>query len=77
MEQKGILTAVGKQSSSGQVGRRRGPNVIPEYTAEEECKDRTYRYVNVGGDETVISMAMIEPYKKLVQHAGKEIRWIE
>ena len=46
---------------------------IPEYTAEQECKDRNYRRVEVGGEETTISMAMVEPYRKLVQHAGEGI----
>ena len=58
------------------ASKSRGRDIIPEYTAAEESKDRTYRFVSVGGDETIISMAMVEPYKKLVQHAG-EVKGVE
>lgn len=47
------------------------PRPIPEYTSEEELKERrSHRYVSVGGEETIINMDMVKPYKKLIQHAG-------
>ena len=47
------------------------PRPIPEYTSAEELKERrSHRYVSVGGEETIISMDMVKPYKKLIQHAG-------
>jgi len=63
------VTGTGK----GRGRKVRASESIPEYTAEEECKDRNYRRVEVGGEETTISMAMVEPYKKLVQHAGEGV----
>lgn len=76
-EEGGAIASEGATTGEGDIvkskdgGKPRGPNTIPEYTAEEESKDRTYRFVSVGGDETIISMAMVEPYKKMVQHAGE------
>ena len=66
-------------SSGGDYGGRGGVEsaasresaVIPEYSREEESKDRrAYLFVSVGGEETIISMGMVEPYKKIIQHAG-------
>ena len=51
-------------------------NVIPEYSSTEECKDRrSHLLVSVGGEETTISMELVEPYKKVVQHAGQFITY--
>lgn len=56
---------------SKQVKTAAKPKAIPEYTSEEEFKERrSHRYVSVGGEETVISMDMVGPYKKIIQHAG-------
>jgi hypothetical protein len=45
---------------------------IPEYTSAEECKDkRARRYVSIGGVEVSVSMDMVQPYRKIIQHAGQ------
>ena len=45
---------------------------IPEYTLREEVEQsRTYRFVSVGGEETNVNMAIVQPYRKILQHAGK------
>lgn len=31
---------------------------------------RTFRLVNIGGEERRISLKLIEPYKSIVQHGG-------
>ena len=47
------------------------PVAIPEYTSEEEFKERrSHRYVHVGGEEITINLDMVGPYKKIIQHAG-------
>ena len=47
------------------------PRSIPEYTSAEEFKERrSHRYVSVGGEETLVSMDMVGPYRKTIQHAG-------
>ncbi len=53
-------------------GRKQAnPGAIPEYSSTEECKERrSHRYVSVDGDETTISMDMVNPYRKIIQHAG-------
>ncbi len=44
---------------------------IPEYSVEEETKEsRTYRLIQLGGEEVTINLSLIQPYKKIVQHAG-------
>ena len=44
---------------------------IPEYSAKEEIEQtRTHRFVSVAGDEHVIDMTLVQPYRKIVQHAG-------
>ncbi len=47
------------------------PKPIPEYSSAEEFKERrSHQIVSVGGEENVISLNMVEPYKKIIQHAG-------
>lgn len=47
------------------------PRAIPEYTSAEEFKERrSHKYVSVGGQETIVSMDMVAPYRKIIQHAG-------
>lgn len=44
---------------------------IPEYSSAEEFKERRiHRYVSIAGEEKVINMDLVEPYKKIIQHAG-------
>ena len=58
-------------SKSTPVEATSKPRPIPEYTSAEELKERrSHRYVSVGGEETIINMDMVKPYKKLIQHAG-------
>lgn len=60
-------------STSSQSEKRAGvQRTIPEYLPAEERKDeRSHRLVNVGGEEVTISMDLVKPYKKIIQHAGK------
>ena len=45
---------------------------IPEYTLREEVEQsRAYRFVSVGGEETTVNMTIVQPYRKILQHAGK------
>ncbi len=58
--------------SGGGAEATPGVPLIPEYSVEEEKKDsRTYRLIQVGGEEVTVNLALIEPYKKIVQHAGQ------
>lgn len=45
---------------------------IPEYTPQEEAEQsRKFRFVNVGGEKVTINMTTVQPYRKIVQHAGQ------
>lgn len=58
-------------AKSKQVKTAAKARAIPEYTSAEEFKERrSHRYVSVGGEETIVSMDMVGPYKKIIQHAG-------
>ena len=58
----------GAESSKGEVGK------IPEYSVEQESEDmRKHRYINVGGEEMTIDMDLIQPYRKIIQHAGEVV----
>ena len=49
----------------------KGEVPIPEYSIKEETEEvRTHRFVSVAGEEYVINMTLVEPYRKIVQHAG-------
>lgn len=44
---------------------------IPEYSFEEEAEDlRKHRLVQIGGEEKNIDMDIVQPYRKIIQHAG-------
>ena len=44
---------------------------IPEYTSAEEYRDRRlHRSVSVGEEDISVRMDLVEPYRKIVQHAG-------
>ena len=46
------------------------PN-IPEYSFEQEVKDlRKHRLVRIGEEEKNIDMDIVQPYRKIIQHAG-------
>lgn len=45
---------------------------IPEYTPQEEAEQsRKFRFVNVGGEKVTINMTTVQPYRKIIQHAGQ------
>lgn len=59
--------------ATGAAAYREGVPVqpIPEYTFKEESREtRTWRHVHVGGEDTTINMSLIQPYRKIIQHAG-------
>lgn len=46
------------------------PN-IPEYSFKQEAEDlRKHRLVRIGEEEKNIDMDIVQPYRKIVQHAG-------
>ena len=46
---------------------------IPEYPAEEELEEeRAYKTVTISGKDLQIDMKLIEPYRGVIQHGGKE-----
>jgi len=45
---------------------------IPEYTPQEEAEQsRKFRFVNVGGEKVTINMTTVQPYRKIIHHAGQ------
>ena len=63
-----VVTMVTSPPPQGSKGRS---DEIPEYLAEDERRQsRTYRHVCVGGEEMTISMAVVQPYRAIIQHAG-------
>ncbi len=45
---------------------------IPEYTSAQEHEERrAHRSIIIGAEEISVSMDMVEPYKKIVQHTGE------
>ena len=56
----------------GAEGQTNDVPPIPEYPLEEELRqNRMYRLVQVGGEEVTVNLSLIEPYRKIVQHAGE------
>lgn len=45
--------------------------VIPEYSFKQEADDlRKHRLVQVGEEEKNVDMDIVQPYRKIIQHAG-------
>lgn len=45
---------------------------IPEYSFEQEAEElRKHRLVRIGEEEKNIDMDIVQPYRKIIQHAGK------
>lgn len=44
---------------------------IPEYSYKQESDDlRKHRLVQVGEEQMNINMDLVQPYRKIIQHAG-------
>ena len=44
---------------------------IPEYSYKQESDDlRKHRLVKVGEEQMNIDMDLVQPYRKIIQHAG-------
>ena len=53
------------------VGLEAAEQAIPELPYSEEVREsRDFRLVSVGGEEIRIDLRQLQPYRKIVQHAG-------
>ena len=69
-----VLTKPGTDNPTGAVHvsykTEVAPN-IPEYSFKQEAEDlRKHRLVRIGEEEKNIDMDVVQPYRKIVQHAG-------
>ncbi len=69
-----VLTKPGSDDPSGAVHVSYKTEVapdIPEYSFKEEAEDlRKHKLVRIGEEEKNIDMDIVQPYRKIIQHAG-------
>ena len=69
-----VLTKPGSDDPTGTVHVSYKTEVapdIPEYSFKQEAEDlRKHRLVRIGEEEKNIDMDIIQPYRKIIQHAG-------
>lgn len=69
-----VLTKPGTDDPSGAVHVSYKTEVapsIPEYSFKQEAEDlRKHRLVRIGEEEKNIDMDIVQPYRKIIQHAG-------
>ena len=73
-----VLTKPGNEEECGGAVRvsykTEKVSKIPEYSFKQEAEDlRKHRLVQVGGEEKNIDMDIVQPYRKIIQHAGTQI----
>ena len=77
-----VLTKSGNEKESNPSGAvhvkyktEMAPN-IPEYSFKQEAEDlRKHRLVQIGEEEKNIDMDVVQPYRKIVQHAGIDYQY--
>ena len=66
-----MLSKAGESSRSGSVHMLYDIKKIPEYSHKQESDDlRRHRLVHIGEEEMNIDMDLVQPYRKIIQHAG-------
>lgn len=69
-----VLTKPGSDDPTGAVHVSYKTEVapdIPEYSFKQEAEDlRKHRLVRIGEEEKNIDMDVVQPYRKIIQHAG-------
>ena len=78
-----VLTKSGSEGGSTPTGAVHvsyktevAPN-IPEYSFKQEAEDlRKHRLVRIGEEEKNIDMDVVQPYRKIIQHAGTHINCV-
>ena len=69
-----VLTKSGSDDPTGAVHVSYKTEVapdIPEYSFKQEAEDlRKHRLVRIGEEEKNIDMDVVQPYRKIIQHAG-------